>query len=65
MDLSLFPHNFMPLLQRIESILLSFLLIGFIVAILFSSNQENLDMIHYDKDLFYDIYNTITEHNQK
>ena len=45
--------------------LLSFLLIGFIVAFLFLSSQENLDMIHLDKDLFYDIYNTITEHNQK
>ena len=27
------------------------------------SNQENWYMIHYNSDLFYDIYNTINEHN--
>ena len=44
---------------------LSFLLTGFIVAILFFlSHQENLDMIHYDSDLFHDIYNTINEHKR-
>ena len=43
---------------------ISFSLIGFIVAFLLLSNQENLYMIHYDSDLFYDIYNTITENNQ-
>ena len=31
----------------------------------FLSSQENLYMIHHDWDLFYDIDNTITEHNQR
>ena len=46
--------------------LLSFLLIGFIVAflfLLFLSNQENLYMINQNSDIFYDIYDTINEHN--
>ena len=42
--------------------MLSFLLIGFIVF-LFLSNQENEYMIHHDLDLFYDIYNTVTKYN--
>ena len=29
----------------------------------FFSKQENSYMIHYDLDSFYDIFNTITEHN--
>ena len=37
---------------------------GFIAAF-FLSNQENLYMIHDNLDLFYDIYNTITEHNRR
>ena len=41
-----------------------FLLMGFIVACLFLSNQGNLYMIHHDSDVFYDIYNTINEHNR-
>ena len=45
--------------------LLSFLLIGFIVAFLFLTNQENIYMIHHDSDLFYDIYNRINEHNRR
>ena len=44
---------------------LSFLLMGFIVPFMFLSNQENLYMIHHDFDLFYDIHNTINEHNQR
>ena len=40
-------------------------MIEFIVALLFSSSEENLYMIHYNSDLFYDIYNTINEHNQR
>ena len=44
--------------------LLSFLLMRFIVAFCFLYSQENLYMIHYNLDLFVDIYNTITEHNQ-
>ena len=31
----------------------------------FLSNQENLYMIHYDSDLFSEIYNTIDKHNQR
>ena len=31
----------------------------------FLSNQENLRMIHHNSNLFYDIYNTINEHNQR
>ena len=45
--------------------LLSFLLMGFIDAFLFLSNQENLYMIHDDSDLFYEIYNTTTANNWK
>ena len=44
--------------------LLSFLLMGFIVVFLILFNQENLYMIHHNSDLFYDIYNTINEHNR-
>ena len=40
---------------------LSFLLIEFIVF--FLSSLENLYMIHHDWNLFYDIYNTLIEHN--
>ena len=29
------------------------------------SNKENLYMIHHDSNLFYHIYNTINEHNQR
>ena len=35
-----------------------------IVAFLFLFNQENLYLIHRNSDSFYDIYDTITEHNQ-
>ena len=45
--------------------LLSLLLMGFIVAFCFLSNQEILYIIHHDSDLFYDIYNTLNEHNQR
>ena len=45
--------------------LLPILLIGLIVAFLFLFNQENLYVIHHDSDLSYDIYNTITEDNQR
>ena len=41
--------------------MLPFLLIGFIVAFLFLSNQKDLYMIHNNSDLFYDIYNTINK----
>ena len=36
-----------------------------VIKKLFDSNQENLYMIHHDSSLFYDIYNTITEHNRR
>ena len=35
---------------------------GFILAIAFLSNQENLHRIHHNLDWLYDIYNTINEH---
>ena len=57
----LFLQNLRQLLQHIESIYYLFWLIGFIVA--FLSNQENRSMIHHYSDLFYDIYNAITEHD--
>ena len=31
----------------------------------FICNQENLYMIHHESDLFYDIYNTTNENNQR
>ena len=37
----------------------------FIVAFSLFSSQENLYMIHHDLDLFYDIYNSITEVKQR
>ena len=62
----LFLYNLTRLLQYIETIFYLFLLTG-IFLLFFSvlSNQENLAMIHHDWDLFYDIYSTATEHNQR
>ena len=57
-------HDLTQALQRIESILLPFLLIRFIAAFLFLSNQENLYLIHQNSGLFYDISNTRNEHDQ-
>ena len=31
----------------------------------FLTNQENLYMIQHNSDLFYDIYNTINDHNRR
>ena len=31
----------------------------------FLSNKENLNTIHHNSDLLYDIYNTINEHNRR
>ena len=45
--------------------LLSFLLVGFIVVFSFLPNQENRYIIHHYLKLFYDIFNTITDHNQR
>ena len=45
--------------------LLSFLLIGFIIAFCYLSNQENLYVIRHNSDLFYDIYNRIIKNNQR
>ena len=36
-----------------------------LLSFCFLSNQDNLYMIHQDSDLFYDIFNTIIEHNKK
>ena len=57
-------HDLTQALQRIENILLSFLLMRFIAAFLFLSNQENLYLIHQNSGLFYDISNTRNEHDQ-
>ena len=53
---------FNPTLAAYWKHLLSFLMMGFVVAF-FLSNQENLYMIHHYSDLFYDISSTINEHN--
>ena len=45
--------------------MLSVLLIGFIVAVCFSTNQENLYMIHLVRNLIYDNDDTITEKSQR
>ena len=43
-----------------EKHLLSFLLMELIaVFLLFLSNQENLNLIHHDSNIFHDIWNTI------
>ena len=44
---------------------LSLLFIRFIAAFLFLFSQDNLYMIHLNSDLFYDICNTINEHNHR
>ena len=46
-----------------ENIHDKFLLMIFIFALLFFIHQENLYMNYHDLDLFYDIYNTVNEHN--
>ena len=47
--------------------LLSFLLmvLNLLLLFCFLSNKENVYMIRHDCDLFYGIYNTIVEHNQR
>ena len=62
-DLSWFPHDLTRL--SIYKTSVTFLLIGFIVAFLLFSSQENLYVIHHDSDLFYDIFNIINEHNRR
>ena len=42
-----------------------FLLMGFTVTFLLFIQLGELYMIHHGWDLFYDIYNTINEHNQR
>ena len=64
-DLFLFFHDLRQLLQRIESIYYLTYGQGLLLHFSFLSNQENRYMIHHNLDLFYDIYNTIIEHNQR
>ena len=50
-----------------SGILKAFIIFWYNILFLFHflSSQENLYMIHHDSYLFYDIYNTITKHNQR
>ena len=45
--------------------LLSFYWWNLLLHFCFLSNQENQYMIHLNLTLFYDIYNTTTEHNRR
>ena len=60
----LFLHDLKRLLQHIEKMCFSFIDGIYFCFFCFLFNQENLHMIHHNSNLFYDIYNTITEHNQ-
>ena len=62
-DLFWFLHYLMELLKCIKSIYCRFYWWD-LLLLFFSSNQENLYMIHYDSHLFFHIYNTINEHSQ-
>ena len=64
-DLFLFLHDVTRLLQRIENMCYLFYWWALLLLFCFLSNQENLYTIHHDSDLFYDIYNTIHEHNRR
>ena len=57
-------HDLMQLLERIENIVIFFWL-DFLFLFCFLFSQDNLFMIHDNLDLFFDIYNTIIEHNQR
>ena len=59
-DLFLFLHDLTRLLQHIES---SCCIFYWWDSLLLLSNQENLYMTLHKPNLFYDIYDTITEHN--
>ena len=59
----LFLHDLMQLLNGIESIYYLFYWWDLLLLFYFSSNQESLWMIHHDSNLFYNVYNSINEHN--
>ena len=61
----LFLYDLKRLLQHIEKMCFSFIDGIYCCFFCFLFNQENLRMIHHNSNLFYDIYNTITEHNQR
>ena len=61
----LFLHNLTQMLQRVEDIYYPFYWWELLLCFWFLSNQENLYMIHHDFDFFYDICNTINEHNRR
>ena len=58
-----FPHDSMQLLEQVEIIYYVFYWYDALLLFRFLSNQENLYTIHHDLNLFYDIYNTLNEHN--
>ena len=58
-DLFLFLHDLMRLLQPNESIYYLFYWYNLLLLFCFLSNQDNLYMIHCNSGLLYDIYNTI------
>ena len=58
-------HSLIRLLQRIEKTFVIFYWWDLLLLFCFLSNQENVYMIHHTLDLFYDNYNTITQHNQR
>ena len=63
MDLFLFIHDLTRLSQRIESSYYFFIDTIYCCFFFFISNRQNRYMIHRNLDLFYEICNTITEHN--
>ena len=65
MDSSRFLHDSYMTVTAYWKHLLSILLIVFFFFFCPLSNQENLYMIHHNFILFYDICNTINEHNQR
>ena len=64
-DPFLFLRNLTRLLQPIGNICYRFYWWSLLLLFWFSSTQENLYIIHHGLDLFYEIYNTVTEHNQR
>ena len=63
----LFPISswFTRLLQIMKSIYFLFYWWDLLLLFCFLYNRENLYMMHRNWDLFNDIYNTVTEHNQR
>ena len=60
--------DFFVILRDCYSALKAFIIIfidGISCCFLVLSNQENLYSIHHDLELFFNIYNTINEHNRR